>query len=283
MVRGTRKSTLNRRRKGALAFLIPWVRRFGIITGVSIVMLWAGAWFFMSSAHERTAEWARQKTLTMTADLGFTVQDILVQGRTYSNVETLKALINVQKGDPIFSFNPGEAKILIEKISWIRSAHVERRLPGTIYIQIEERSPLALWQKDKKLHLLDRQGDVILSGGMERFKDLVIVIGEDAPQNAPELFMNLEAEPLVYSRVKAARFMGGRRWDLNLDNGLSVKLPEKDMGLALRRLALAQEEDNLLDKDLKVIDLRESDRMIIRTSPGTVREYKASLKSGNDI
>lgn len=283
MKRGTRRSALNRRRKGLLAVILPWARRFGLVLGAVALVLWGGAWFFLSDADERTSAWGREKTLAVTAGLGFTVKEVLIEGRTYSDPETIKALVNVRKGDPLFAFNPAGAKALIEKISWIRTAHVERRLPGTIYIRVRERKPLALWQKDGKLRLLDEQGEVIVSGGMERFKSLTIVIGDDAPQNAPALLSDLAAEPLLYERTKAAQRVSGRRWDLTLDGDVRVKLPEDDQGLALRRLALAQEEEQLLDKDVTSVDLREADRMIIRTRPGAVREYKAGVNPGSDI
>ncbi|MCB1563142.1 MAG: FtsQ-type POTRA domain-containing protein [Alphaproteobacteria bacterium] len=283
MKRGTRRSALNRRRKGLLAVILPWARRFGFVLGALVLLLWGGAWFFLSDADERTAAWGREQTLEITAGLGFTVKDVLIEGRTYSDPETIKALVNVRKGDPLFAFDPAEAKALIEKISWIRSAHVERRLPGTIYIRVQERKPLALWQKDGKLRLLDGRGEVIVSGDMERFENLVIVIGDDAPQNAPALLSDLAAEPLLYERTKAAQRVSGRRWDLTLDGDVRIKLPEEDQGLALRRLALAQEEEQLLDKDVTSVDLREADRMIIRTRPGAVREYKAGLNPGSDI
>ncbi|MEZ5918739.1 MAG: FtsQ-type POTRA domain-containing protein [Alphaproteobacteria bacterium] len=283
MKRGTRRSALNRRRKGLLAVILPWARRFGFVLGALALLLWGGAWFFLSEADERVAVWGHEKTLGITAGLGFTVKDVLIEGRTYSDPETIKALVNVRKGDPLFAFDPAEAKALIEKISWIRSAHVERRLPGTIYIRVQERKPLALWQKYGKLRLLDGRGEVIVSGDMGRFENLVIVIGDDAPQNAPALLSDLAAEPLLYERTKAAQRVSGRRWDLTLDGDVRIKLPEKDLGLALRRLALAQEEEQLLDKDVTSVDLREADRMIIRTRPGAVREYKAGLNPGSDI
>ena len=66
-----------------------------------------------------------------------------------------------------------------------------------------------------------------------------------------------------------------------------MKLPEDDVALALRRLSKAQEDDNLLDKELISIDLRDPMRMIIRTRPGAVHEYKSSAsqadQEGSDI
>jgi cell division protein FtsQ len=103
-------------------------------------------------------------------------------------------------------------------------------------------------------------------------------VGDDAPQEAPSFFKLLEAEPELWKRVDAAKLVSGRRWDLKLKNGVEVKLPEEELTVALRRLAVLQEEDQLMDKDIMTIDVREPERVTIRTKPGAVQEYKASYQ-----
>lgn len=286
---GTRKSAYqNRRRKGLLAVMLPWFKRFGLVTAAMFAVIWLGAWFFLSDADTRASNWVGNKTVMTMASLGFEVENVLIEGRVYSDPEILKAIINTQKGDPLFGFDPVEAKTSIEKIAWVESAHVERRLPNTIYIKLVERKPLALLQKDKKLSLIDVQGEVIPTNTMQPFKEMVIVMGEGAPPNAAEILYTLHAEPEIFNRIESIGFIAERRWDVIMKNAMRVKLPEHDVGLAVRRLAKAQKEDGILDKDLTGIDLRDPQRMIVRTKPGASREYqsgltKANAKSGNNI
>lgn len=280
---GTRRKTINKRRKGKLAFVLPWLKRFGVSIVVLVVLGWAGAWFFLSDADIKTRDWIENQVLSVTADAGFAVNNILVEGRENSDIEVLKAIINVKKGDPLFSLNPDDAQELVERVVWVKSAHIERRLPDTIYIGLEERQPMALWQVDGKLKLIDRQGEVITSDGLAKFKNLIVVVGTDAPSRTPQLFGNLQAENVIYERVKSVSWIGKRRWDLKLKSGLVVKLPEEDVGYALSRLADAHKKDGLLDKDLSSIDLREAERIVVRTRPGAVQEYKASVKAGSSI
>lgn len=280
---GTRRKTINKRRKGKLAVIVPWLKRFGMSLAVIVLVGWLGAWFFMSDADIKTRDWIEGKTLQATANMGFAVDDILVEGRENADIGVLKAIINVKKGDPLFAFNPTDAKVLVERVAWVDHAHIERRFPDTIYIELTERQPAALWQKNKKLSVLDQKGEVITSDGISKFKNLIIVLGEKAPEHSPALLGDLRAEPILLERVKSASWIGNRRWDLKLKSGASVKLPEEDMGLALRRLAEAQEQDGILDKDVSAIDLRERGRIVVRTRPGAVQEYKASIKTGSNI
>lgn len=123
---------------------------------------------------------------------------------------------------------------------------------------------------------------------MSRFKDLLLVSGDGAAENAYTLMINLAVEEALLPFIEAASYMSGRRWDLKTRSGITIKLPAEDIGLALRRLVILQEENDILGKDIQHIDLRDSDRIIVQAVPGKVQEYsinqfKAGYKSGNDI
>ncbi|PZO87684.1 MAG: cell division protein FtsQ [Micavibrio aeruginosavorus] len=272
---GTRRSTILKRRSGGAERLILFIKRFGILLAVIAVILWVGAWLVMSGVAERTRMGIESSFLQTTKGWGFKVDNILVDGRSYTDADTLKAMINMEKGDPIFAFRPAEAKAMLEKISWVKSAQVERRLPDTIYIKLTEREPFALWQRNKKLVLIDKEGAVLSDRDLGKFSKLMIVVGNEAPQRAAELLSMLDAEPSIRERVEAATLIAGRRWDLKLKSGADVKLPEKELGLALRRLAVNHEEEALLDKDVLSIDVREEGRITVRTKPGAAQDYNA--------
>lgn len=229
-----------------------------------MLILWLSAWFFLSDADIKTAEWISQTATETSAEAGFRLEKILIEGRVNTDPDLLKALINMEKGDPSIAFHPNSARELIEKISWVEQAVVERRLPDTIYIRLTERPPFALWQKDGKVQVIDRQGVVLSDHIKPEYQILPLVTGKGANQHAAELIDLLRAEPLIQEATDAAVRIGDRRWDLSLNNGLNVKLPENDIGLALRRLAKSHKEDQLFKKDITEIDLREPDRLIVK-------------------
>ncbi len=215
------------------------------------------------------------------ANAGYSVENILVEGRHFTDGETLKAIMGIEKHDPLFAYDLADIQIKIEKLSWVKTARVERRLPDTIYVHLEERVPMALWQRNKRLSLIDTEGKVVTDHKLERFKDLVIVVGEKAPEEATKFLQILDAEPEVLNRVEAITYVSNRRWNLKLKNGVTVKLPEDEMSLALRRLSVTQDKENIMDKDIEVIDVREHDRIIVQTKPGAVQEYQDSYSQVN--
>jgi cell division protein FtsQ len=155
---------------------------------------------------------------------------------------------------------------------------VRRVLPDTIVVEIVERRPLALWQHDKKFALIDEEGQVILRGDdVGQFRHLMVVVGEDAPSNATALVRMLATEPDLMQRVKAAVRVGGRRWNVHLAQGIDVKLPEQDAEGAWRRLADYQRRYGVLEKQIRMVDLRLSDRLTVLPAPP-----KTEGKAGGD-
>ncbi len=229
-----------------------------------VTLLFCGAY----EAHQKGAvarinHWLSEKTLAITAHAGFKTQEILVTGRNRITQEDLLAQLKITHGAPIFGVDIAEAQKKIESMPWIKTASITRRLPDKIVVQIEERIPIALWQYNKKLALIDAEGAVLATGGLENFRDLPLVVGEDAPQHVTQLLTLLRAEPEVAEEMASAVRIGQRRWDLHLKNNTLVKLPEDNTGLALSRLARAQKESNIFDKNIATIDLRLPEKFVI--------------------
>lgn len=275
-------SVINKRRKGFAARAIPWAQRFGIAIVVLVALGWLCSWFVLSGTATKTGVGIQKIVENVTGDMGFRVTNIMLEGRKNADAEVILALVNMQKGSPLFAFNPAEAQEQIQRVSWVEHAEIERRLPDTIYIRITERQPLAFWQRGGQLSLIDTHGKVIAENNLAKFKNLILVVGPDSEKFAPQLIADLKAEPVIYDRIDAAQRIGDRRWDLVLKNKITIKLPETDTALAISRLAKAQAQDSILDKDIEHIDMRGQDRMIVRTRPGAVEEYKASLETGEN-
>ena len=68
--------------------------------------------------------------------------------------------------------------------------------------------------------------------------------------------------------MRAAVLVSGRRWDLYLDDGVTIKLPEKNLRAALAQLVRLDAEQQLLARDVIVVDLRLPDRITVRLPEG---------------
>ncbi len=197
-----------------------------------------------------------------TAALGLSVQDIVIEGRLKTPEPLLHAAIGVMPGEPIMTVSITDIRARIESIAWVRSAIVERVLPGTIHIVLNERRPFAVWQNQGKFALIDRAGNVVTDGDVHGLADtLPLVVGIGAPLAASALIDSLAAYPDLVPRMVAAVRVGERRWNLCMTSGADVLLPEGAEPQALAKLEELQTSKAILDRPLQEIDLRLPDRL----------------------
>lgn len=229
------------------------------------------AWKRASLAETMAA--ARDSLMEVSGSLGFTLDEILVVGRTETEREAVMQALGVRRGEPILSIDLAEAKERLEELPWVSGASIERRLPGILYISLSERQPMAIWQHDRRFTVIDRAGRPLADAvelarrGNQRIDTLPQVIGANAPQQVQTLLTALDRVPNIRPRVTSASWISDRRWNLQLDNGVTIKLPEgAGMTMALRQLAELDASGRVLDRDIVAIDLRQPDRAVLQTS-----------------
>ncbi|MDC0149093.1 FtsQ-type POTRA domain-containing protein [Rhodospirillales bacterium] len=237
-----------------------------LVAGVVMGSFAGGSWWAYSSGNAaKGIEKVRWSAISATATMGFRVNEVMVSGRQQTEREILVKALNVARGAPILAFDIADAKRRVEALPWVRASTIERMLPDTILISIVEREPLALWQLDSKLHLIDAEGEVILNDGLENYSDLLMVVGNGAETEASALIALIGTEPALMQQVKAATWIGSRRWNVHLKGDIVVRLPEDDAQSAWTRLAEYHKNHRVLDKNVIVLDLRIPDRLIVKT------------------
>lgn len=273
------KSRKPARRRAPPRWLKPVLRAAAAALAAGAVI--GGLWWFDHTGHTTAvARWFDTTVTKVGAGFGLSVREVLVQGRTESDRAAVLKAIGTTRGEPILSFDPQTAKARLEALPWVRKASVERRLPDTIFVRLDERKPFALWQKDGQLALVDREGEVVQHTGLERFGQLPLIIGDGAPAHAPALFAILATEPELRNRITAMTRVADRRWSLTFDNGIELHLPEQDVGRAWAKFAQLERNQGLLSRDIAVVDLRLPDRLVVRLSPDAARPKQESPRKG---
>jgi len=221
------------------------------------------------------ADWA----VAASAALGLVVGDIEVEGRETTDRATIMAALAAERGTPILAVSPRRAKEKLENLPWVRSATIERRLPGTLVVRLVERHPLAVWQHAGKHELVDRAGEVIPVRDLTRFARLPTVVGDDAASHATALIDMLAREPEIAARVTAAIRVDDRRWNLRIDNAIDVLLPEANPAEAWARLAVQERANKLLQRDIQTVDMRLPDRLVLRPAAAPPAEAGPAKKA----
>lgn len=218
-----------------------------------------------------------------TGHAGFTINDIIVEGRTNADRAEVLAAMQVKRGMPILAVDRDAMLQRLERMPWLAAVTIERRLPHTIYVRLHERRPLARWQYQNRVQVIDREGKPLPPAAPRDFAQLPLVVGEGAAENAMDLLASLEPYPKISQVLRAAVRVGGRRWDIILEPGVTVKLPEGEEAEGLKRLAALIDEQQILTRDVTGIDLRADDRWVVERAPGSTGSNTKTATSGSKI
>lgn len=237
---------------------------FSILTGAALIA--AYTLYEFTHKGELTKRWEQtyQVFHDFTRDMGMVLNHIHIEGQIETSEAEIRKTLAMEQGEALISLNPAEVKKKLEKLPWVYEALVERRFPDTIHVTITEKLPMALWQQDGVIHLIDHEGKVIEGASVKKYTKLPLLVGDFAPHAAPAFFDFISSEETLHNQIASAVWIGNRRWDVHLKNNVVIKLPEKNPEIAWAQLALIQQEHHLLDRDVAMLDFRLSDRIIVK-------------------
>ena len=248
--------------------VVPWWRtRIALAggSGLGLLAIAGSAWWaWTAQVPHRLARDSVAAVVEGTAGFGLTINEVFVIGRRETPREHLLEALGAERGSAILSLDLEAARERLLALPWIAEASVERLLPDMIVVRIAERKALALWQNHGQFALIGADGQVIQRGDLTRFSELLVVVGDDAPNEAGALVDILERQPVLRNYVKAAIRVGGRRWNIRLANGVDVRLPEENPADAWARLAAYERAHHVLQRDIQALDLRFADQVIVR-------------------
>lgn len=211
------------------------------------------------------------------AGLGFKIDDIVITGRDKTAKQDILNALQLSRETNILNLDLRDLQQKVEQLPWVRHAVVKRRFfPNIIQIDIRERQVQSIWQLDHKFRPIDGEGNVI-EADYTPDHPILLIVGEGAPENITALMKSITDDQNIFQRIKVANYISGRRWNIVLDdveNGITVKLPEKHIDEAWKKLLKLNTTQGLLKRKLTIIDLRFPNKVIVKLGKMTPEERK---------
>ena len=278
-MRALRKTRTVRRRplKDRLPRLRGWsilLLALSLISVAAYVASWTGLLPLSSPVESAALKQGLQAS-------GLRVRSITVAGRVHTGAKELLGALNIAKDDSILHVDLESAHKRVAGLPWVEQVSVIRSLPDAIHVEIIERIPIAIWQRDGEMVLVDRAGVEVAEKDIAEFHALPLIVGKGAPRAAGELIAMLDTEPQLRGRIKAAIRVGGRRWNLRFKDGIDVRLPEQDAQAAWRKLALYEAREGLLARNIVFVDLRLANKVVVRLTPDAIRRTAAPKRDAH--
>lgn len=241
-------------------------RRIGLVATLAILFGSLG-FGIVKGGHVEEFTTALSDTRNALANAaGFRITTVGINGRKQLSQDEVLAIGGVNGRSSLLFLDADTVRAKLKANPWIADATILKLYPGRLQIDIVERTAFALWQQNGRLSVIASDGAVLEPYVSRRFLNLPLVVGKGADVRAQDFLALLDRYPQVRSVTKAAIFVGERRWNLRLKDGLDVRLPENDVGNALAALSKLDKDEKLFSRDIVAVDMRLPDRLIVQLS-----------------
>jgi len=213
------------------------------------------------------------------ANAGFEVRHVRVSGVERMNEGRVYERVVSQRNEPMPDVDVIAIREELLELPWVKDARVSRQLPGTLAIDIVERVPHAVLQRPDHLALVDVEGNELEPINRTDIGDRLVISGPGAVRQVKQLDNLLEAAPAISPQVRAAEWVGNRRWNLTFKSNQVLALPqgEDEAAIALVSFARLDGQNRLIGGEVTTFDMRAPPRIYMRI-PGRVDR----ILGGND-
>jgi cell division protein FtsQ len=262
-----------------IALIERYLPRRAGVAATALLLLGSAGFGIVRGGHLADLTAALSDTRNAIANAaGFRITAVSIIGRKQLTQDEVLAIGGVTGRSSLLFLDPAVVRDRLKADPWIADATVLKLYPGQLQINITERSAFALWQQDGRLSVIADDGAVLEPYVTRRFLRLPLVVGRGAETRARDFLALLARYPQVHAVTKAAVFVGQRRWNLRLKDGLDIRLPEHDVGNALAELSKLDKEERLFSRDIVAVDMRLPDRLTVQLSDDAAKAREELFK-----
>lgn len=195
----------------------------------------------------------------------FQVHMMTIEGASPVVDKALRAMLPVDLPASSFDIDLTTLRVQVMRLDAVESIDLRIKPGGILSATVTERMPAMLWRHARGIDILDKTGHRVASvSSREVRSDLPLIAGEGADLRAEEALQLLDVAGPILPRVRGLAWQGERRWDLVLDHGQRIMLPEDGAVIALQAAVALHQGQDMLGRDINVVDLRNPSRPVLR-------------------
>ena len=264
------------RASAKFAFLPP--PGFGI-AGSILLLVGALGYGAVAGGHvDDLVGWLQDARDEVANAAGFRIAAISLTGPKEVSREEVLSTAGVTGRASLLFLDADAARARLMANPWIADAAVLKLYPDRLQITITERQAFALWQEDGRVQVIAADGTVLEPFITDRYRALPLVVGRGAERQAKDFLAIVDRYPELRPLMRASVLVAERRWNLRLNNGIDVRLPETNIAQALDQLIALDRKKKLLSRDIVAVDLRLPDRVTVRLSDAAAQAREDALK-----
>jgi cell division protein FtsQ len=253
------------------------VYRALIRTGIPVlfVLIVFFAWIRDPAVQQEIVSYVDGVRQTIEQRPEFMVQQMRIQGASDAVDKKVRTALDVTLPISSFRLDMKAMKSKVEAIDAVEAATLLIGAKGVLEVGIIERAPVLVWRSKDGMILLDANGrnSGRIASRLAR-PDLPLIAGDGAKADVAGALAIFKKLTPIKGRVRGLMRMGERRWDVILDRGQVLKLPEDRPIAALGRILALNRAQDILNRDITVVDIRDGRKPILRLTPRALDELK---------
>ena len=187
------------------------------------------------------------------------IKNLEIYGLNKSENEKLKQEIKYLQNKSIFFLNKNKILNSINASEIIEEFIVFKKYPSSLNIEIKKAEYLAITKKNQLDYYIGSNGNLIKYDNS--LKDLPYVFGDVDTRNFLMIKKIIDSTSLNFFEIKNLYFYKSQRWDIEMKNGLVIKLPLERVKSSLDILNKLKKKEEF--KKIKVIDFRQNKQIVI--------------------
>ncbi|MCU4652887.1 cell division protein FtsQ/DivIB [Roseibacterium sp. SDUM158016] len=250
-------------------WLTPFFRMILRVGLPVFAMLFAALWF---ATDEEKVNALRDQVAEVRREIEdrpeFRVNLLSIEGASPAVTEEVRGALALDLPVSSFDIDLEALRARVEALPAVASASVRIAGGGYLSVDVAERVPALIWQTRTGTVLIDAEGHFVAALA-DRVPEapLPMVAGAGADLAVDEALRLLAAAAPLGDRVRGLVRVGQRRWDVVLRDGPRILLPAAAPRAALDEVLLLQDVQQILDRDLVRIDMRNPSRMTVQLTP----------------
>ncbi|MDQ7080905.1 MAG: cell division protein FtsQ/DivIB [Paracoccaceae bacterium] len=255
--------------------------RFGLRFGLPVLLL-AGVigWYLSDTAR---VEALRLSFVELRDQIEhrpeFMVKLMRIDNVSDEVAEDIREVTSIDFPVSSFDLDLKEMRKRIEGLDAVARAELVIRPGGILDVTVVERKPAIVWRSRDSLELLDASGHRVSSVDSRLARsDLYLIAGEGADRAVPEAMAIFRAAKPIIGRIRGLLRIGERRWDVILDRGQKIMLPEKGAVEALQQVLVMDGNSRLLSRDVSVVDVRNPTRPTLRLVGDALKNLEKNIR-----
>ena len=163
----------------------------------------------------------------------FSLKEIQITGLPDYEKKMIEKELNKLQNTNIFKINKDRVSEILNQFSFLEKIYVNKAMPSTINLNLSKTQILGKTFRNGKNFYIGQNGNFIDFDQLSENNFNNTVFGNFKIEEFINLQKILEKHQIEINKIKSYYFFKNKRWDLLFSNGLTLKLPTKNLEKSL--------------------------------------------------